>query len=51
LWRNGKVHTMASWIVASPAAGAPRLRVVIANPGEVERTQEFVLDRVFWSGK
>jgi hypothetical protein len=48
LWRNGRAYTMASWIVASPAVGAPRLRVVIANPGEAERLQEFVLDRGFW---
>jgi hypothetical protein len=50
LWRNGRAYTMASWIVDSPTIGAPRLRVVIANPGEAERTREFVLDRAFWSG-
>lgn len=51
LWRNGKETTLASWIVASPAAGASRLRVAIANPGEAESTLELVLDKAFWAGK
>lgn len=49
LWRNGKEFTLASWIVATPASGAPRLRVVIANPNEAETTQEFLLDDAFWA--
>lgn len=49
LWRNGKEHTMASWIVETPASGSPKLRVVIANPNEAETTQEFILDDAFWN--
>lgn len=48
LWRSGKEHTMASWIVRAPASGAPKLRVVINNPNEAETTQEFTLDDAFW---
>lgn len=48
LWRSGKSKTMASWIMESPASGAPKLRVVIANPDEAETVQEFVLDEAFW---
>lgn len=49
LWRTGKVaRTLASWIVETPAHGAPKLRVVIANPGQPEQTQSFVLDEKFW---
>lgn len=48
LWRNGREHTMASWIVESPASGTQHLRVVIANPDEAETTQDFVLDNAFW---
>ncbi|APW43597.1 carcinine hydrolase/isopenicillin-N N-acyltransferase family protein [Rhodoferax saidenbachensis] len=48
LWRSGKEYTLASWIVATPAQGAPRLHVVIANPGEREVTQDLVLDAQFW---
>ena len=48
LWRSGKSKTMASWAMESPVNGAPRLRVVIANPDEAETTQEFLLDEVFW---
>ena len=48
LWRNGKANTMASWIMESPANGAPKLRVVIANSNEAENLQEFVLDEAFW---
>lgn len=49
LWRDGKEHTMASWIAETPANGTPKLRVVIANPNEAETTQEFLLDDAFWS--
>ncbi len=49
LWRTGKVaRTLSSWIVENPAQGAPRLRVVITNPGQKEETQVFVLDERFW---
>lgn len=48
LWRSGKEYTLASWIVATPAEGAPRLHVVIANPGESETTHDIVLDKAFW---
>ena len=48
LWRSGRECTLASWIVDAPAAGAPRLRVVLANPGEPEVTRQFDLDEAFW---
>lgn len=48
LWRSGKEHTLSSWIVQTPATGAPRLRVVIANPGEAEKTFEYTLNEDFW---
>lgn len=49
LWRDGQgSHTLSSWIVESPAVGPPRLRVTIANPGQVEVTHHLVLDDHFW---
>lgn len=49
LWRTGsRERTLASWIVQTPAQGAPTLRVVIANPGQQEETHELVLDEKFW---
>jgi hypothetical protein len=49
LWRTGKnERTLASWIVETPAHGAPKLRVVIANPGQQEETRAFILDQKFW---
>ncbi len=48
LWRSGKECTLASWIVATPAQGAPRLHVVVANPGAPEVTHDLVLDGSFW---
>ncbi len=49
LWRTGPVaRTLATWIVETPARGAPKLRVVIANPGQEEQTHSFVLDEKFW---
>lgn len=48
LWRSGKVRTMASWMVDSPAIGPQMLRVVINNPGQAEILQKFVLDEAFW---
>lgn len=51
LWRGGKEFTLASWIIDSPTAGPLKLRVVIANPGEVESTKELELDEAFWGKK
>jgi hypothetical protein len=49
LWRTGKeIRTLSSWIVETPAAGAPKLRVALANPGEPETTNTFILDEKFW---
>jgi hypothetical protein len=49
LWRTGTgVRTLSSWIVETPAEGAPKLRVALANPGEPETTRTFVLDEPFW---
>lgn len=48
LWRNGKQHTVASWIVQSPASGPQKLRVVLANPGQPETLHEYTLDEAFW---
>lgn len=50
LWRDGSgSHTLSSWIVETPAAGPPGLRVLIANPGQPEVTNHFVLDQKFWT--
>jgi len=52
LWRTGKsACTLSSWIIETPAIGIPKLRVVIANPGQPEATHTFVLDQKFWSEK
>ena len=49
LWRTGTNGcTLSSWIVESPAQGAPRLRVLLANPGQPEQIRQFVLDDAFW---
>jgi hypothetical protein len=49
LWRTGQgIRTLSSWIVVSPAQGPQKLRVVLANPGEAEATNAFVLDEKFW---
>lgn len=51
LWRTGtgkNTQTLASWIVQTPADGAPRLHLVIANPGAAEYTKELLLDAAFW---
>lgn len=51
LWRTGKkVRTLASWIVAVPAEGAPAVRVVLAAPNAPEETRTVVLDAAFWRG-
>jgi len=49
LWRTGREHTMASWIVREIPGAAPILRVVIANPGAEEVTRVFTLDDGFWA--
>ncbi len=49
LWRDGREHTLAGWQLALPAAGAPRLHLVLANPGEPERERDYALDAAFWS--
>ncbi len=49
LWRTAKSScTLSSWILETPAKGSPRLRVVVANPGEPEVEKQFVLDQAFW---
>ena len=48
LWRSGREHTLAAWIVRTPPGGAPILDVRIANPGEEERRETQVLDEAFW---
>lgn len=50
LWRTGKGSvTLSSWILETPAQGSPRLRVLLANPGEEEKESIFVLDKAFWA--
>ena len=48
LWRSGREHTLAAWIVRTPASGPPTLDVRIANPGEAQRHERLVLDAAFW---
>lgn len=49
LWRTGTGScTLSSWILQSPAEGAPTLRVLIANSGRPEQLESFVLDKAFW---
>ena len=49
LWRTGPgSRTLSSWIVETPASGAPTLRVLLANPGQPEQIQQFALDQEFW---
>lgn len=49
LWRTGKSsRTLSSWIVESPAEGAQRLRVYLANPGQPEELRTYVLNEEFW---
>ncbi len=49
LWRTGTNGcTLSSWIVETPAQGAPRLRVLIANPNQPEELRQYVLDNTFW---
>jgi isopenicillin-N N-acyltransferase like protein len=49
LWRTSpKEMTLASWILENPKNGAPKLRLVIANPGKKEELREYILDEKFW---
>ena len=49
LWRTGSQGaTLSSWIIETPRSGAPKLRVLLANPGRPEQTNLFVLDDKFW---
>jgi hypothetical protein len=49
LWRTGRgIRTLSSWVLETPAEGPQKLRVVLANPGEAETTNAFVLDEKFW---
>ncbi|MDR3414162.1 MAG: carcinine hydrolase/isopenicillin-N N-acyltransferase family protein [Formivibrio sp.] len=48
LWRTGKERTLSSWIIQTPASGAAKLRVVIANPRESEKTFTYTLNDIFW---
>lgn len=49
LWRDGREHTLAGWQMALPAGAAPRLHLVLANPGEQTLERDYVLDAAFWS--
>jgi hypothetical protein len=44
-----KIRTLATWIVAHPAAGAPRVFVRIANPGERQKIVTFRLEPSLWA--
>lgn len=50
LWRTGNTgsRTLSSWILETPAQGAPKLRVLLTNPGQPEEIHQFVLDEKFW---
>ncbi len=49
LWRNGKEYTLASWQIALPVDGTPRLVLVMANPGEERRKIDLKLHAAFWA--
>jgi hypothetical protein len=49
LWRSGREHTLASWIVRTPPDGPPHLQLLIANPGEPQERRDLVLDDAFWA--
>ncbi|OHX17329.1 carcinine hydrolase/isopenicillin-N N-acyltransferase family protein [Chromobacterium sphagni] len=48
LWRSGREHTLANWQVSLPVNAAPRLRLVLANPGAEPIARDYVLDAAFW---
>jgi len=51
IWRTGSKpdvsRTLATWIVALPPAGSPKLYVKLADPGEAEKVIEENLSHVF----
>ncbi|WP_146056749.1 hypothetical protein [Chromobacterium alticapitis] len=49
LWRDGREHTPAGWQMALPAGAAPRLHLVLANPGAAPVAQDYAQDAAFWS--
>jgi hypothetical protein len=53
IWRTGgtptEVRTLATWIVAHPAGGVPRVYVRIANPGERQKIVNLRLTPAFWA--
>ncbi len=52
IWRSGstptKARTLATWIVAQPVGGAPRLYVSIANPGEPRKILNLKINPSLW---
>lgn len=48
LLRTGKEHTLASWLLISPAEGNPELRIVLRNPQQAEQMYHWTLDAHFW---
>ncbi|WP_115227507.1 hypothetical protein [Iodobacter fluviatilis] len=50
MWRSGKVHTLSSWQIATPAAGPAQLSVRMANPEQAIVQKQWVLDDTFWHG-
>ncbi len=44
-----ETRTLATWIVAHPAAGVHRVWVKIANPGEPEKTADLRLNSAVWA--
>ncbi|AUH51524.1 hypothetical protein CXB49_12185 [Chromobacterium sp. ATCC 53434] len=49
LWRDGREHTLAGWQMALPAGAAPRLHLLLANPGQPPREGDYALDAAFWA--
>ncbi len=49
LWRNGHEYTLAGWQMAFPPAAAPKLHLVLANPGAAPLTRDYTLDAAFWA--
>ena len=49
LWRSGKEYTLASWQLALPRKSAPKLHLVLANPGQTQQTSDWQLDAGFWA--
>ncbi len=44
-----ETRTLATWIVAHPAAGVPRVWVKITNPGEQEKITDLRLNPAWWA--